>query len=97
MGWDEDIFSLQELLTYGLKGTAAYAAHAAALGQVSDKEFLTHESWHETRTTAWMPWIGMLASLKLQVHGCIYGLHSFKCTCCGSWADEALFNLCNHD
>ncbi|CAI5505619.1 unnamed protein product [Closterium sp. Naga37s-1] len=32
-GWDKDIFSLQELLTYGVKGTAAYSAHAFAVGQ----------------------------------------------------------------
>ncbi|MDR2935900.1 MAG: hydroxylamine reductase, partial [Rikenellaceae bacterium] len=29
----EDVLSLQELLTYGLKGTAAYAHHALVLGQ----------------------------------------------------------------
>ncbi len=32
----EDITSLQELLTYGLKGTAAYADHAQILGQEDD-------------------------------------------------------------
>ncbi len=32
----EDIAGLQELLTYGLKGTAAYAEHARALGKESD-------------------------------------------------------------
>lgn len=31
---DEDIRSLRELITYGLKGLAAYTHHAAALGQV---------------------------------------------------------------
>ncbi|GJP43672.1 hypothetical protein CLOM_g3107 [Closterium sp. NIES-68] len=33
VGWDQDVFSLQELLTYGVKGTAAYSAHAFAVGQ----------------------------------------------------------------
>jgi len=37
VGVDEDIFSLQELVTYGIKGTAAYAAHAYAVGTVSSK------------------------------------------------------------
>ncbi len=32
----EDILSLQELLTYGLKGTAAYAHHAVVLGKEDD-------------------------------------------------------------
>ncbi len=32
----EDILSLQELLTYGLKGTAAYAHHALVLGKEDD-------------------------------------------------------------
>ncbi|CAI5520196.1 unnamed protein product [Closterium sp. Naga37s-1] len=36
-GWDEDIFSLQELLVYGLKGTAAYSAHAYAVGKRDTK------------------------------------------------------------
>ena len=31
---DEDVRSLRELITYGLKGLAAYTHHAAALGQV---------------------------------------------------------------
>ena len=33
---NEDILSLQELLTYGLKGMAAYADHAAILGRESE-------------------------------------------------------------
>ncbi len=35
---DPDILSLRELLIYGLKGLAAYADHAAILGQESDDE-----------------------------------------------------------
>eukprot|EP00270_Netrium_digitus_P004353 TRINITY_DN15406_c0_g1_i1.p1 TRINITY_DN15406_c0_g1~~TRINITY_DN15406_c0_g1_i1.p1 ORF type:complete len:667 (-),score=196.07 TRINITY_DN15406_c0_g1_i1:225-2225(-) len=33
VGLDEDVFSLQELLVYGIKGMAAYSAHAYAVGQ----------------------------------------------------------------
>ena len=49
----EDIAGLQELLTYGLKGTAAYADHAQILGQEDDSvyafihkalDFLTKEN-----------------------------------------------------
>lgn len=35
----EDILSLQELLTYGLKGTAAYAHHAMILGKEADEVY----------------------------------------------------------
>ena len=34
---NEDLRSLRELLTYGLKGIAAYADHAAMLGRESDE------------------------------------------------------------
>jgi hydroxylamine reductase len=42
---DEDIVSLRQLLTYGIKGLAAYADHAAILGQTDDAivEFI-HEA-----------------------------------------------------
>ncbi len=36
---DTDILSLQQLLTYGIKGVAAYADHAAILGQSDDKVY----------------------------------------------------------
>jgi hydroxylamine reductase len=36
---DPDILSLQQLLIYGLKGLAAYADHAAILGQTDDKVY----------------------------------------------------------
>ena len=36
---NEDVRSLRELLTYGLKGMAAYGKHAAALGKTSQKVF----------------------------------------------------------
>lgn len=35
----EDVLSLQELLTYGLKGTAAYAHHALILGKEDDSVY----------------------------------------------------------
>ncbi len=35
----EDVTGLQELLTYGLKGTAAYADHALVLGQEDDSVY----------------------------------------------------------
>jgi hydroxylamine reductase len=35
----DDLTGLQELLTYGVKGTAAYADHALALGQEADSVF----------------------------------------------------------
>lgn len=37
----EDVAGLQELLTYGLKGAAAYADHAQILGQESDEVYAT--------------------------------------------------------
>ncbi|MFP4571755.1 MAG: hydroxylamine reductase [Desulfobacterales bacterium] len=36
---DQDILSLRETLTYGIKGIAAYADHAAILGRTDDKIF----------------------------------------------------------
>ncbi len=36
---NEDIVSLQEILTYGMKGAAAYADHARILGQESDEVY----------------------------------------------------------
>ena len=44
-----DILSLKELLIYGIKGTAAYADHAAHLGQTDDKVFaFIHEGMAAT-------------------------------------------------
>ncbi len=37
--YGEDIASLQELLTYGIKGTAAYAHHALILGKEADEVY----------------------------------------------------------
>jgi hydroxylamine reductase len=40
----EDVVGLQELITYGLKGLAAYAEHAAILGQEDEKVYaFAHE------------------------------------------------------
>ncbi len=44
---DEDVRSLRELLTYGLKGIAAYAQHAHAL-QYEEAVSYTHLRAHET-------------------------------------------------
>jgi hydroxylamine reductase len=42
---DPDILSLRELLVYGIKGVAAYADHAAILGQEDDKVYaFIHEA-----------------------------------------------------
>jgi len=44
-GLDADLASLQEILTYGLKGMAAYAHHAAVLGREEERFFaFMHES-----------------------------------------------------
>jgi hydroxylamine reductase len=44
-GQGEDVVGLQELITYGLKGTAAYADHARILGQEDDGVYATfHEA-----------------------------------------------------
>ena len=50
---DPDILSLKETLTYGLKGVAAYADHAAILGQTDDKVFdFIHEGMTATLDTS---------------------------------------------
>jgi hydroxylamine reductase len=50
---DEDIRSLRELLTYGLKGLAAYAHHAYVLGYKDEEIFkFIEKDWFRPRTTA---------------------------------------------
>jgi len=50
---DPDILSLKETLTYGLKGVAAYADHAAILGQTDDAVFdFIHEGMAATLDTS---------------------------------------------
>ncbi len=53
----EDVVGLQELLTYGLKGTAAYADHALILGQEDDEVYaFFHEALDFlTRTDVTVP------------------------------------------
>ena len=52
-GLDPDILSLKETLTYGLKGVAAYADHAAILGQTDEKVFdFVHEGMAATLDTS---------------------------------------------
>ncbi|MFC1488405.1 hydroxylamine reductase [Thermodesulfobacteriota bacterium] len=47
-----DILSLQQLLIYGIKGVAAYADHAAILGQIDDKVYaFIHEAMAATLNT----------------------------------------------
>ena len=49
---NEDISSLRELLTYGVKGLAAYADHAAILGQKDDAVYaFIHEALAATLNT----------------------------------------------
>jgi hydroxylamine reductase len=49
----DDVAGLQELLTYGLKGTAAYADHAQILGQEDDKVYaFFHEQMDALATDA---------------------------------------------
>ncbi len=49
---DPDIFSLRELLTYGVKGLAAYADHARILGQEDDAIYaFIHEALAATLNT----------------------------------------------
>ncbi len=50
---DPDILSLKETLTYGLKGVASYADHAAILGQKDDAVFdFIHEGMAATLDTS---------------------------------------------
>ena len=50
--FNEDLLSLRELLIYGLKGLAAYADHAAILGQESDEVYAyIHEAMAATLNT----------------------------------------------
>jgi len=51
-GKNEDIHSLQWILTYGLKGIAAYAYHARILGRRDeDVDAFMHEGLFKTRPT----------------------------------------------
>ena len=61
----EDIAGLQELLTYGLKGTAAYADHAQILGQEDESVYaFTHKAL--AFLTKENPSVDELVSMSLQ-------------------------------
>eukprot|EP01094_Clydonella_sp_ATCC50884_P015484 TRINITY_DN2607_c2_g1_i3.p1 TRINITY_DN2607_c2_g1~~TRINITY_DN2607_c2_g1_i3.p1 ORF type:complete len:549 (-),score=253.37 TRINITY_DN2607_c2_g1_i3:346-1992(-) len=66
---NEDVVSVMELITYGLKGMAAYADHAAQLGYESDDTykfvFDTLAKLHEAERNA--PALGELLGLALAV------------------------------
>jgi hydroxylamine reductase len=58
-----DIHSLQQILTYGLKGVAAYADHARILGQESDEVYaFIHEGLAATlrRDLGLDDWVGLV-------------------------------------
>ncbi|MFH1138294.1 MAG: hydroxylamine reductase [Pseudomonadota bacterium] len=60
---DENIVSLRETLIYGLKGVAAYADHAAILGQEDDKVYaFLHEALAATLRTdlSLNDWVGLV-------------------------------------
>ena len=61
----EDVTGLQELLTYGLKGTAAYACHARILGQEDDEVYaFFHEALNFLTKDA--PTIDELVAMNLK-------------------------------
>ena len=65
----EDVVSLQEIITYGLKGTAAYADHAQILGKEDDEvyavfhealDYLTRADQTADELVAWVLKVGEL-------------------------------------
>lgn len=81
-GSAEDIVALQELILYGLKGTAAYAEHAAVLGRESAAvyatihaglDFLTQP---EPAVDALLGWALKVGELNLQVMELLYAANS---------------------
>lgn len=66
-----DIQSLQQLLLYGLKGVAAYAYHAAILGQEDDKVYaFIHEAMAllgsaQMELSAWLEWVLKCGEINL--------------------------------
>ena len=70
----DDVTGLQELLTYGLKGTAAYADHAQILGQEDDARLrllprgagLPDRRAQPTSTSCW-PWSCKCGEVNLKV------------------------------
>jgi hydroxylamine reductase len=70
---DADIQSLQELLLYGIKGVAAYAHHAAILGQEDSEvysfmfEALTALASKEMELTEWLDLVMRCGKVNLRV------------------------------
>ncbi len=64
---NDDCFSLNEIGTYGLKGTCAYAAHAYQLTEKLDKDVMKdiHEAWAKLASTE--PDMGGLLENALKV------------------------------
>ncbi len=64
----EDVTGLQELLTYGIKGTAAYACHARILGQEDDEVYaFFHEALNFLTNDA--PTVDELVAMNLKCGG----------------------------
>ncbi len=62
-GWDEDIRSLREVVLYGLRGVAAYADHAAILGQEDDELYAgVHKALAalDDRSMGLDDWVGLV-------------------------------------
>jgi len=62
-GWDEDIRSLREVVLYGLRGVAAYADHAAILGQEDDDLYAgVHKALAalDDRSMGLNDWVGLV-------------------------------------
>ncbi|MEI8011388.1 MAG: hydroxylamine reductase [Candidatus Omnitrophota bacterium] len=66
---NEDVRSLRELITYGVKGIAAYAHHAAELGY-EDAEIYEHIVTALAATTKDLP-VDELVALTLATGGCV--------------------------
>lgn len=78
----EDIVGLQELVLYGLKGTAAYAEHAAVLGhEDADVYAITHEALDfltksQPAVSELLTWALKVGELNLKVMALLYGANS---------------------
>jgi len=59
---DPDVISLQETTLYGIRGTAAYADHAAILGEENDEIYISIQetlSWLMDKTLGLDDWVGL--------------------------------------
>jgi hydroxylamine reductase len=81
-GTPEDIVGLQELILYGLKGTAAYADHALALGTEDPEVFATiHEALDFLTKTnpsvdELLGWALKVGELNMKVMQMLYGANT---------------------